>query len=63
MAISHQKRRLSTSQDAHLIELDLASKECIEKKIDTVAFDYAMVYCAGAIYSNMEEAERNRKGR
>ena len=46
-----------------LIELDLASKLCIERKIDMVAFDYAMLYCTGAINSNMVEAERNQKGR
>ena len=46
-----------------LTELDLASKLCIERKIDMVAFDYAMVYCTGAIYSNMAEADRNQRGR
>ena len=46
-----------------LLELDLASKLCIERKIDMVAFDYAMVYCTGAIYSNILEADRNQRGR
>ena len=62
-ALPSEEKTFDYSTRRALIELDLASKQCIERKIDMVAFDYAMVYCTGAIYSNMVEADKNQKGR
>ncbi|MCL4519239.1 MAG: hypothetical protein M1587_08595 [Thaumarchaeota archaeon] len=62
-ALPSEEKTFDFSTRRALIELDLASKLCIERKIDMVAFDYAMVYCTGAIYSNMEEADRNQRAR
>ena len=62
-ALPSEEKTLDFSTRRALIELDLASKQCIERKIDMVAFDYAMVYCTGAICSNMVEAHRNQRGR
>ena len=62
-ALPSEEKSFDYSARRALIELDLASKQCIERKIDMVAFDYAMVYCTGAICSNMVEADRNQRGR
>lgn len=62
-ALPSEEKIFDYSTRRALIELDLASKECFERKIDMVAFDYAMLYCIGAICSNMMEADRNQKGR
>ena len=62
-ALPSEEKIFDFSTRRALTELDLASKLCIERKIDMVAFDYAMVYCTGAIYSNMAEADRNQRGR
>ena len=62
-AFPSEEKAFDYSTRRALIELDLASKQCIERKIHMVAFDYAMVYCIGAICSNMVEADKNQKGR
>ena len=62
-ALPSEEKIFDFSTRRALLELDLASKLCIERKIDMIAFDYAMVYRTGAIYSNMAEADRNQRGR
>ena len=62
-ALPPEERTFEYRTRRALIELDLASRGCIERKIDMVAFDYAMLYCIGAISSNMEDADRNQRGR
>lgn len=62
-ALPSEEKTFDFSTRRALIDLDIASKLCIERKIDMVAFDYAMVYCTGAIHSNLMEADRNQRGR